>query len=372
MAAALALAVTLPAVSGAASLAAAGNVIPNPSFEEVCGQPTTACSWPDFVVSFGSAQRSTEIARTGEASLRIGSTTTAISTAGACFTSGVVPGRSYRFSYWYAARDPVLELRAYAQFWEQPNCTGGNTALYFNYPLLLDGQWHERSWTATAPAYARAARVVFEVHCSRPGTTCPEGGVAAYFDDFALEDQVPTSVSLNRLSALRTRHGVRLRWTTASERDVLGFNLYRRESGTSRKLNRSLIRSPFGGTVAERAYSFLDRAGAPAGTMYQLQAVELDGRRRWLASVSLPEVPVAASPALNELYPTRLYRVPSAAMEPTLHCARPGTGCLSRVPDMLVARRLRAAEPRRGDIVVFEAPALALQRCGLAGSSSSA
>jgi mannose-6-phosphate isomerase-like protein (cupin superfamily) len=54
------------------------------------------------------------------------------------------------------------------------------------------------------------------------------------------------------------------------------------------------------------------------------------------------------------------YRIPSSSMEPTLHCAKPARGCLSRVSDRVVANRLvyRFHEPRRGDIIVFKPPAL--------------
>jgi signal peptidase I len=59
------------------------------------------------------------------------------------------------------------------------------------------------------------------------------------------------------------------------------------------------------------------------------------------------------------------YRIPSASMEPTLHCAKPGPWCLGSVDDRVVANRLayRFGNPKRGEIVVFRAPAAA-ERCG--------
>jgi signal peptidase I len=58
------------------------------------------------------------------------------------------------------------------------------------------------------------------------------------------------------------------------------------------------------------------------------------------------------------------YRIPSASMERTLHCARPANGCLGAFSDRVIANRLayRFADPNRGQIVVFQAPALA-SRC---------
>ena len=63
------------------------------------------------------------------------------------------------------------------------------------------------------------------------------------------------------------------------------------------------------------------------------------------------------------------YRIPSASMEPSLHCARPGPGCLSRFSDRVIANRLayRFRNPRRGEIVVFNTPAAAVRACGRGG-----
>jgi signal peptidase I len=64
------------------------------------------------------------------------------------------------------------------------------------------------------------------------------------------------------------------------------------------------------------------------------------------------------------------YRIPSSSMEPTLHCARPGTGCESRFSDRVLANRFvyHFKEPKRGDIVVFQTPKSALEKCGADGT----
>jgi signal peptidase I len=64
------------------------------------------------------------------------------------------------------------------------------------------------------------------------------------------------------------------------------------------------------------------------------------------------------------------YRVPSASMEPTLHCARPSRGCESTYSDRVIALRIvyRFRDPKRGEIAVFDAPARA-RTCGPGGSS---
>jgi signal peptidase I len=64
------------------------------------------------------------------------------------------------------------------------------------------------------------------------------------------------------------------------------------------------------------------------------------------------------------------YRIPSSSMEPTLHCARPATGCEASFSDRVLACRLcyEVGRPRRGDIVVFTTPPLAASRCGEGGT----
>ncbi|MFL6011987.1 MAG: signal peptidase I [Gaiellaceae bacterium] len=62
-----------------------------------------------------------------------------------------------------------------------------------------------------------------------------------------------------------------------------------------------------------------------------------------------------------------VYRVPSSAMEPTLHCARPAFGCLAGEEDRVFVRPYEDGEPARDDIVVFEAPPKAKVACGASG-----
>jgi len=57
------------------------------------------------------------------------------------------------------------------------------------------------------------------------------------------------------------------------------------------------------------------------------------------------------------------YRIPSASMEPTLHCGRPVQDCEAGSSDRVLANRFiyHFRDPKRGEIVVFNAP----KRAGL-------
>lgn len=66
------------------------------------------------------------------------------------------------------------------------------------------------------------------------------------------------------------------------------------------------------------------------------------------------------------------YRIPTASMEGTLLCARPGLGCTASTSDRVLVNRLAYdfGNPKRGQIIVFTAPPQA-NRCqpGEAGTS---
>jgi signal peptidase I len=64
------------------------------------------------------------------------------------------------------------------------------------------------------------------------------------------------------------------------------------------------------------------------------------------------------------------YRVPSPSMEPTLHCAKPTPYCEGSHDDRVIANRLayRFSKPKRGQVVVFHAPARARKECGEGGT----
>jgi signal peptidase I len=73
---------------------------------------------------------------------------------------------------------------------------------------------------------------------------------------------------------------------------------------------------------------------------------------------------------LVKAYVVNPYRIPSSSMEPTLHCARPGSGCETRFSDRVLANRFiyHLRDPRRGEIIVFHTPDAARVKCGAGGT----
>jgi signal peptidase I len=100
----------------------------------------------------------------------------------------------------------------------------------------------------------------------------------------------------------------------------------------------------------------LDRLGLPHGVK-----VVID----WALTIA----GAVAIVLLIKAYVVNPYRIPSSSMEPTLHCARAGMGCLARFSDRVLANRFiyHLRDPRRGEIVVFNTPPEAKERCGAGG-----
>jgi signal peptidase I len=86
----------------------------------------------------------------------------------------------------------------------------------------------------------------------------------------------------------------------------------------------------------------------------------------WLATLGI----AAALVLVLESEVAKPYRIPTSSMEPTLHCAVPGPGCLGKSSDRVIAAKVvyDLRGPARGDIVVFKAPDLAKRRCEEGGT----
>jgi signal peptidase I len=86
----------------------------------------------------------------------------------------------------------------------------------------------------------------------------------------------------------------------------------------------------------------------------------------WALTITLAAVAVL----IFQAEVAKPYRIPSASMEPTLHCAKPARDCRARVADRIIANRLvyRFHAPRRGEIMVFEAPGQVEAACEAEGT----
>jgi len=84
----------------------------------------------------------------------------------------------------------------------------------------------------------------------------------------------PTAADFRSVAAVKTVRGVVVRWRTASEVSILGFNVYRQDGAKRTKLNARLVLAA--GSLG-RSYSWLDRG--VANGRYWIQVVRRDGGR---------------------------------------------------------------------------------------------
>lgn len=116
----------------------------------------------------------------------------------------------------------------------------------------------------------------------------------------------------------------------------------------------------FGAVRLARPGSFWDRRLYDEPQRQRARRVA--ARRRKLAVAGLA-VAVLVTVAVFGVFKT--YRIPSANMEPALHCAKPNPGCRGGTSDRLLALRfLFGKEVDRGDIVAYEIPAEGAEKCG--------
>jgi hypothetical protein len=98
----------------------------------------------------------------------------------------------------------------------------------------------------------------------------------------------PTTASLTDFTARSGKAGTTLHWTTASETEIAGFNVWRYRGAKGVKVNRTLVRAKRSGKPAGAAYSFVDNVrGAKRGLTYRLQLVDLKGKRTWYAAFAI-------------------------------------------------------------------------------------
>ncbi len=78
---------------------------------------------------------------------------------------------------------------------------------------------------------------------------------------------------------------------------------------------------------------------------------------------------VFARIGIQSVLSDRPYQIPSSNMEPTLHCPKPGVGCLADTEDRILVRPYATGQlPARGDITAFRTPPATFTICGTRGT----
>ena len=94
----------------------------------------------------------------------------------------------------------------------------------------------------------------------------------------------PTAVTFASAGATRTAKGVLIRWSTGTEADLLGFQVFRSRERAWRRLNRPLIRAK--GSVSGASYRYVDKTARRGfGYRYRARAVNRDGTTAWVGPV---------------------------------------------------------------------------------------
>jgi hypothetical protein len=190
--------------------------------------------------------------------------------------------------HWWLVFFPSLNYTQYDQwFWDRAGSTNLADAQLIDPNNLFGYGWI--SWTSW-------------YNVVDPGYT--------YDLAFRLEGEEVTAVTLASFNAAADGVGaIRLDWTTASEIDNLGFNVYRAEAadagGGRLQLNGALIPAQNPGSAVGAAYSFVDETARPGVTYYYwLEDVDVNGAATLHGPVS------AELAALRRLLPARTRPAP--------------------------------------------------------------
>jgi hypothetical protein len=119
------------------------------------------------------------------------------------------------------------------------------------------------------------------------------------FSPWSFGSATPTAVDLASFRGRYAAPNVRLTWKTATETNLVGFNLWRsrRADGTFNRLNSTLIRAKHPGSGLGDTYRRQDKDLKGAGKYYyKLELIRADGTSVWsdLIPVEVPLVPSTA------------------------------------------------------------------------------
>ena len=136
---------------------------------------------------------------------------------------------------------------------------------------VLSGTYSREFWYRTTDTNVITLQLDLDFYTS---TNCTTGASVAGF------------VTVFPVFSTTWQHVAVVHWRTASEAELVGFNLYREQAGRWARLNRGLI--PAAGHAGGAAHSFLDRGVPRSATgRYRLQAVGIRGSSRWFGPVKI-------------------------------------------------------------------------------------
>jgi hypothetical protein len=123
--------------------------------------------------------------------------------------------------------------------------------------------------------------------------------------------QEPTGITLTSFYAEVSQNGILTQWTTETEPNNVGFNIFRctEENGSYSKVNDSLIPT-LGDATTGASYSYVDKPEQAGDYYYKLQSVSLDGSISFhgpifvgLTSVQIKKYAVPDNYTLSQNYP---------------------------------------------------------------------
>lgn len=136
----------------------------------------------------------------------------------------------------------------------------------------------------------------------RPTPPAPATKRYTYFDDITVyERNVPVELS-SFTAALTQELFVNLHWSTQSETQIAGYNLYRSENNQlydAIKINLDLI--PAANSSAGADYDFQDQEAEEGIWYYWLQSNELDGSSKFFGPISI-NVTAGDAPDINSVH----------------------------------------------------------------------
>jgi hypothetical protein len=239
-------------------------VDPNPLVPPAVPTPQAVAAWNSYALTPGGAK----------AIHRVPVRTPAEPSVCTSHVFQQIPGQNRIFMGWYSQGTQVIDFIEHPdgrfEFreagWFIPEAANTWTSAIFK--MQNNGNGTFTYWGASNDFGSRNAVDIYKVTLPAPPA-------------------VPTAVNLLTFSAKRAGSAMEVRWRTAQETALLGFNVYRSSSGgPTIRLNRTLIRAKGRGAAGAR-YRLVDHRRSPVGTTvftYRLQAVETGGTRYWVAT----------------------------------------------------------------------------------------